>query len=306
MITLFTGSNAYAVRQEVQSRIDATIASQGREAVERVDVAALKPSDMPQLLTGASLFSTEKLVVIDDLSANKAVWGDIDLLLANVPDETNLLLIESHPDKRTKAYKWLQKNAKVRELNELDERSAAQWLQTEARRQDTDLQPEVARYLVGYVGLDQWRLKGELDKLLLAEVPITKDLIQDITEPHPQATAFELLDAAFGGDQATLERLLAIVSRSEDPYKFFGLLSSQVFALVAVKAAGQRRPDEVAKDIGLHPFVVRKVGSLASRIEQTKLNDVVATLAKGDEQLKTTGVEPWTLIGRLLLTMNAR
>lgn len=306
MITLLIGTNAYAIRQEVQGRIDATIASQGREAVERVEVASLKPSDMPQLLTGASLFSTEKLVVIDDLSTNKTVWSDIDLLLANVPKETNLILIESHPDKRTKAYKWLQKNAEVREFNELDERSAAQWLQTEARRQDTDLQPEVARYLVGYVGLDQWRLKGELDKLLLAEVPITKDLIQDITEPHPQATAFELLDAAFGGDQATLERLLTIVSRSEDPYKFFGLLSSQVFALVAVKAAGQRRPDEIAKDLGLHPFVVRKVGSLATRTDQSKLSSVVATLAKGDEQLKTTGVEPWTLIGRMLLTMNAR
>lgn len=306
MITLLTGTNAYAIRQEVQSRIEATIASQGREAVERTDVASLKPSDMPQLLTGASLFSTQKLVVIDDLSTNKTVWSDIDTLLANVPDETNLLLIETHPDKRTRAYKWLQKHADVRELNELDERSAAQWLQTEARRQGTDLQPEVARYLVGYVGLDQWRLKGELDKLLLAEVPITKDLIQDISEPHPQATAFELLDAAFGGDQATLEHLLAIVSRSEDPYKFFGLLSSQVFALVAVKAAGQRRPDEVAKDLGIHPFVVRKVGSLAARTDQAKLNSVVATLAKGDEQLKTTGVEPWTLIGRLLLTMNAR
>lgn len=306
MITLLTGTNAYAIRQEVQSRIDATTASQGREAVERVDVASLKPSDMPQLLTGASLFSTEKLVVIDDLSMNKTVWSDVDVLLANVPEETNLILIETHPDKRTRAYKWLQKHVEVRELNELDERTAVEWLQTEAHRQDADLQPEAARYLVHYVGLDQWRLKGELEKLLLAEKPITKDLIQDISEPHPQATAFELLDAAFGGDQDTLERLLAIVSRSEDPYKFFGLLASQVFALAAVKAAGQRRPDEVAKDLSLHPFVVRKVGSLASRLDQAKLNSVVETLARGDEQLKTTGAEPWSLIGRMLYTMNAR
>lgn len=306
MITLLTGSNAYAIRQEVQSRIDATIASQGREAVERVEVAALKPSDMPQLLTGASLFSTEKLVVIDDLSANKTVWSDVDTLLANVPEETNLLLIETHPDKRTKAYKWLQKHAEVREFSEMDERSAAEWLQTEAHRSDTELHAEAAQYLVRYVGLDQWRLKGELEKLLLSERPITKELIQDITEPHPEATAFELLDAAFSGNQETLERLLTIVSRSEDPYRFFGLLASQVFALVSVKAAGQRRPDEIAKDLGLHPFVVRKINSLASRLDQTKVNDIVATLARGDEQLKTTGAEPWSLIGRMLYTMNAK
>jgi DNA polymerase III delta subunit len=84
------------------------------------------------------------------------------------------------------------------------------------------------------------------------------------------------------------------------------LLASQVFALVAVKAAGQRGSDEVAKDLGLHPFVVRKLGSLADRLSQTKVNQDVETIAKGDEQLKTTGAEPWQLIGRMLYAMNAR
>jgi len=302
VIKLFTGSNAYAIRQAVNE----TIASNPQANLERVEAADLKPADMPQLLMGASLFSSDKLVIIEDLSKNKVVWPGIDELLATVPEETTVLLVETAPDKRTKAYKWLQKNAEVREFNELDERTAADWLQTEARRSDAELHPEAAHYLVRYVGLDQWRLKGELEKLLLAEAPITRELVQDITEPHPQATAFELLDAAFGGDQQTLERLLAIVSRSEDPYKFFGLLASQVFALVAVKAAGQRQPDEIAKDLGLHPFVIRKLGGLANRLDQGKVNQVVETLAKGDEQLKTTGAEPWTLIGRMLYTMNAR
>lgn len=302
MIKLFTGSNAYTIRQAVNE----VVAAHPDASLERVEASMLKPNDMPQLLSGASLFANEKLVIIEDLSQNKTIWTDIDGLLDTVPDETTLLLVESSPDKRTKAYKWLQKNAEVREFNELDERAAAEWLQAEARRNDVELHRESAQYLVHYVGLDQWRLKGELEKLLLAEAPITRELIQDITEPHPQATAFELLDAAFGGDQQTLERLLAIISRSEDPYKFFGLLASQVFALVAVKAAGQRRPDEIAKDLGLHPFVVRKVGSLANRLDQTKVNQVVETLAKGDEQLKTTGADPWQLIGRMLYTMNAR
>lgn len=302
MIKLFTGINAFAIKQAVND----VIAANPQASLERAEAMELKPGDMPQLLMGASLFSSDKLVIIEELSKNKTIWTGIDELLAGVPDEITLLLVESTPDKRTKAYKWLQKNAEIREFNELDERAAAQWLQAEAKRSDTELHPEAARYLVQYVGLDQWRLKGELDKLLLAEVPITKELIQDVTEPHPQATAFELLDAAFGGDQDTLERLLAIVSRSEDPYKFFGLLASQVFALVAVKAAGQRGSDGVAKDLGLHPFVVRKLGGLADRLNQAKVNQVVETLAKGDEQLKTTGAEPWQLIGRMLYTMNAR
>ena len=141
---------------------------------------------------------------------------------------------------------------------------------------------------------------------MLAEKPITKELIQDITEPHPQATAFELLDAAFGRDQATLERLLTIVSRSEDPYKFFGLLASQVFALVAVSAADSRRSDEVAKDMGVHPFVVRKLSVLASRLNRAQVDKIVEALATTDEQLKSSGAEPWSLVGRLLLSMDAR
>lgn len=302
MTILITGTNAYAIRQATKD----LIAAHPNASLERVDAEALKPNDMPQLLSGASLFSSEKLVIIDELSRNKIIWSTLDELLTTVPDETTLLLIESSPDKRTRAYKWLQKNAEVRELKDLDERGATHWLQAEARSHAANLSPEVALYFVQYVGLDQWRLKGELDKLILAERPITKELIQDIAEPHPQATAFELLDAAFGGDQQTLERILAIVSRSEDPYKFFGLLASQVFALAAVKAAGSRRPDEIAKDMALHPFVVRKLGSLASRLSQAQVDVIVEALANGDEQLKTTGAEPWSLIGRLLLSLQAR
>lgn len=304
MIILLTGSNAYATREAARKVIEAVVQTHGKDVVDRVDVAGLKPSDLPQLLMGTSLFSSERLVIFDNLSQNKAVWSVLDEQLAEVPDETTVLLTESNPDKRTKAYKWLLKHADVHEFNELDERSAAEWIQKEAKTKGGEIPAESARYFVQYVGLDQWRLTGELDKLLLAEAPITRELIQDVTEPQPQATAFELLDAAFGGDQETLERILVIVSRSEDPYKFFGLLASQVFALVAVKAAGDRRADEVAKDFGLHPFVVRKVGGLASRLDQAAVNRVVEILARGDEQLKTTGAEPWSVISRMLYAMH--
>lgn len=300
MIHVFTGVNAYAIRQATNE----LIAKHSDATLERVAADELRPTDMPQLLAGASLFSNEKLVVIDDLSKNKSVWATLDEQLANVPDETTLLLIESSPDKRTKAYKWLQKNAEVREFNDLDERSAAEWVRNEVMDRGGEIERHHALYLVQYVGLDQWRLSGELDKLLLAEKPITKELIQDITEPHPQATAFELLDAAFGRDQETLERLLTIVSRSEDPYKFFGLLASQVFALVAVSAADSRRSDEVAKEIGIHPFVVRKLSTLASRLTRAEIDRIVEALAMTDERLKSSGVEPWSLISRLLLSLN--
>jgi DNA polymerase-3 subunit delta len=299
MIHLLTGTNAYAIKQATNELIAANPAA----TLEHVNADELRPADIPQLVSGASLFSDTRLVIIEDLSRNKSIWSALDELLAAVPDETTLVLIEQNPDKRTKAYKWLQKNANVRELNELDEPKAAQWVQSEIASRGGEIEREYALYLVRYVGLDQWRLSGELDKLLLAEAPITKELIQDITEPHPQATAFELLDAAFGGDQATLERLLGIVSRSEDPYKFFGLLASQVFALAAVSTADTRRSDEVAKDLGLHPFVVRKLSSLASRLNRAQINTIVAALADTDERLKTTGAEPWSVISRLLLSI---
>ncbi|MEO5499430.1 MAG: DNA polymerase III subunit delta [Candidatus Saccharimonadales bacterium] len=300
MITVYTGTNNYALTQAVRQQTNAF-----NGEVEQVDGSTLEIRDLPDLFMGATLFSSDRLLVIRGLSANKTVWAELDRWLDKVPVETEMLVIEQSPDKRTRTYKQLQKIATIKEFKDLAEHELVAWVQAHARSQGVDLMLDSARYLVNYVGHDQWRLQSELDKLLLAEKLVTPKLIQEIAEPYPEATAFELLDSMLKGDEARVRELLDLLSQREDPYQFFGLLSSQVFALLAVVSGGTRGANEIAKDMGVHPFVVSKLSPFAKKLGEHRVGLLVQQLAHCDERIKTSGVEPWYQLKLTLLQITS-
>lgn len=296
MITVLTGPNSYAIAEAVRERV-----TRFEGEAEKLDAGELEPRHLPDLFMGASLFSPNRLIVLRGASTNKTLWSELEKWIERVPQETEILLLETSPDRRTKTYKLLQKHATVKEFAELNEAELASWLQTHARTLGVEVQPDVLRYLISYVGRDQWRLRSELDKLLLAEKPLTRELIQDVAEPYPEATAFELLDGVFSGSDARVHELLSLLREREDPYLFFGLLSSQVLALYAIASGGGRRPDEIAKDMALHPFVVRKLTTVSGKLGKKSIEHLIDQLAHADERIKTSGVDPWRQLEITLL-----
>lgn len=298
MIYLLTGENTF----ESERRLGELVA--GFEGdVERVDGSELTPDQLPDLLAGVTLFSTDRLVVIKNASSNKPVWTALGEWFEKGVDNS-VVLVERMADKRTKTYKWLEKHAEVVTTKDLQPFEAVKWVEAEAKQRKLELTPDTARFFVDYVGADQWRLSAELDKLALAGKLVDKELIRELVEPTPQATSFELLDAAFAGRRGDVEQLLQTVAREEDPYMFFGLLAGQVYALALAKTAGGKSLDAVAKEAGIHPFVLKKVGGLARGLSVTEVKKIVKQLAELDVNLKSRSVEPWVQIQVFLLSLH--
>ena len=302
MIRLYHGDNDYALTQTLWRMRDEFVEAQGEHSVATVQGDSLSLAGLPQLLQGASLFATSKLTIIHGASANKPVWDELGDFLEGL-GELDLILVESKPDKRTRTFKWLQKNAEVREFRTLDEREVASWLRTHARTYGIELHHDEANFLVSYVGVDQWRLHHDVEKLALAGKPISRQLIEELIDPNPQATAFELLDAVIAGRHDQAMAKLSVVRRSEDPYKFIGLLVSQLYALAVCKTADGKTSQAIASEAGLHPYVVQKTMPLARRLTTRELQAMVEHIARADELIKTSGGEPWTLIETTLGAM---
>ena len=298
MLSVLTGDNAYGIAETV-----AEIAADFVGEVEKYDGTELETKNLPDIFMGVTLFSSERLVVITGMASNKPLYADLDQWIPRIPESTHIVLIDENPDKRTRTYKQLQKHATIRHHSSVGEGELVSWLRGLLRESETDVPSDVVRYFVQYVGYDQWRLRSELDKLLLSNKPLTRELIRDISEPYPEASAFELLDSVFAGNVDRAGQLLSSLREHEDPYLFFGLLSSQVAALLALVSAGSRRPDEVARDMGLHPFVVKKLAPLATRLGPARVKVLVAKLAYCDTRIKTSGVNPWDQIARTLMSV---
>jgi DNA polymerase III subunit delta len=300
MIRLLYGQNSYAIKSDVTASVAQFLGAHRDHGLERYDALELDASALPEVLQGASLFSAERLVIIRDADKNKPLWNALADWVEKIPDEVQVILVAEQPDKRTKTFKALQKQGEVREYALLKRPELIKWV---AEKSEGRLDRNMAGELVDRVGDDQFRLSNELDKLLLHD-SITKDLITDLVEPTPQHSVFELLDAIINRRQQVAEDLINELRMSEDPYMFFGMLSKQVHILAALVAGVDQ--SQATKEFGAHPFVVQKLSSAARSLKWTDIKAVIDTLAKLDEELKTTGIEPWLLIEKATIKITAR
>lgn len=292
MIIVLTGDNDFALRQASQQLRAAFALKYSAGAVSVCDGAAMTVSELPQLLQGVSLFEPKRMVVIKEASINKPIW---DVLPEWLPtdDATVVVLEEPKPDKRTRTYKWLQQHADVRDFPALKDSGVMAWLRSEASRRGLELSPATVQQLIARAGSDQWVLSQALDKLELARAPITDDLLDQLIERSPQASAFELLDATLSADRSRVAHVMTILKQTEDAYRLTGLLVSQVYGLALAFAAGDRPAATLAKEAGLHPYVAGKLLATARQLSRRELSVIIAAVGELDEQLKSTGGDPW-------------
>jgi DNA polymerase III subunit delta len=297
VITLLIGENSFEVTRAIQKLV---VDFDG--VAEKIDGSELEARQLPDLLAGATLFADKRLVIIKNLSDNKTMWANFVDFIPRISDDVHVVIVESKPDRRTKTYKDLQKVADIKEFaawGERDDRKAEEWVVKEAKDLDFELDKKSAVKLVRQIGVDQWQLYRALEKLVMVD-SVTPEIIEEIIDTNPTENVFHLFDAALKGDSRKVQQMVATLQLTEDPYRLFGLLSGQVFQLVAL-VLGEKPSAEIAKDIGVHPYGLSQLAPHAKSLGKIKVKKIVDAFAQADADMKTLGVEPWILLERALL-----
>lgn len=299
MITLITGDNSFEVKRAVDE-----IAKGFEGEAERFDGGDLELSQLPDLLMGGTLFATNRLIIIRDISDNKKLWEVLPDWIGRVSDEVHLVLVEPSPDKRTKTYKDLHKNSDVKSYAKWGDRDtiiAEKWLANEAALMGVRLDKTSVNKLVARVGMDQWQLFHALEKLsVMGE--ITPEIIEQNIEANPRENVFDLLNAALNGNASRVQEMIRNLQRAQDPYMTFGLLSGQIYQLATLAASGKSSA-EVAADIGAHPFALSKLAAHARKLGINDTKRLTKIFADTDMAMKSTTADPWLLVeGALIKT----
>jgi DNA polymerase III delta subunit len=113
-----------------------------------------------------------------------------------------------------------------------------------------------------------------------------------------------LFELALEGKSEQLTKVLSTLEMTEDPYKLFGLLSSQVVQLAAVTFA--KDDDTPTKDFGIHPYVAGKLERQAKRMGSARVAHIITLFADTDANLKRSRGEPWLLIETTLQSVASR
>ncbi len=288
MISYFVGDNSYEIDRAVHAIRDSFDGT-----VQNVDGTELSLKDLPDLLMSTTLFADKRLVILKDLSLNKAVWPVLPEWLERVSDDVDIILIDEKPDKRTATYKALKEA--VREFPAWTERDVAK---AEAWVVSHGLDKKSAHHLVERVGVDQWQLASALDKLRFLD-EITEATIDETIDARPAENVFNVFETALKGNAKKVHEMIATLELTEEPYQIFALLASQAFQLTAIHAA--KPTDNPAKDFGIHPFVVSKLSSYARQLSSKEIRTIITAFANADADMKLSKGEPWLLIERALL-----
>ena len=296
MIHYLYGENSFAIEREL-----AKLVSNFANVPEKIDGERLELRDLPDVFAGQTLFASERLVVIRGLADNKPVWGELENYLNRVSDDIMIVLIDAKPDKRTRTYKVLQKVATMHEAKIMSDREARVWVGGFAKQEfGLRLDSSRANLIVDRAGSDQWALYHALQKLSVFD-EITTELITEIIDASPQENVFLLLDSALRGNQEKVGQVIRALEATEDGFRTFGLLSSQVVSLIALSLAGPN--DNVAKDFGASPFALQKLRGFAEHLTPARRRRIMTIFAAADSELKL-GVEPWLVITKSLVKLS--
>lgn len=304
MITTLTGNNSFLIKAELNKLRDEFISKYGDFGYEKVDGEEASPERLVEAATSLPFLAPKKLVVLRNPGSQKQFADNIENFISNVPDTTDLVIVEPKIDKRSVLYKVLKSQTDYKVLAQPDTQNLNTWIVQYVKQQAGRISLADANYLIDRVGQNQQLLANELDKLLLYNPEINKQEIDLLTEPTPHSTIFELLDSAFAHDEKKVMKLYKEQRALKvEPQQIMAMLAWQLHILLIVKTAGNKSADEIARQAKLSPFVVRKTMNIAKQINYGQVHDLINRALELDVKMKSKNIDSDEALKYFLLTI---
>lgn len=290
MVIVLTGANSFMLRAELTKIVQEFISEYGDVALEQLDGEEVTYERVSEAVQSLPFLASKKLVVLHTPSAQKQFIEHADAVLTDAPEITDIVIVEPKLDKRTAYYKWLKKHTDFHEYNELDAHGLSQWAMKFMKDQGGTISLSDALYLVDRVGVNQQLLSNELRKLSLGGTKITRDSIDQMTEPTPQSKIFDLLDAAFSGQtKKALGLYTEQRSMKVEPQEILAMIGWQLRQVALAKTAGTKH--DLVKEGKVSPYSANKAKSIAGRLTSQRLKALIREVVSIDARSKRQPID---------------
>jgi len=306
MLILIHGENAFLSREKLNVHISSFKRKFGENSVVALSGADITVDNIVCEATSISMFSSEKLVVAKNFSESKGLRDLPDVFSKKDLSSVNIIFWENKPaDKRTTFYKFLKKEGKVEEYDELKGAALTKWVSSEFANRNKKIRSKEINLLLSRVGEEMWKLSGEIEKLSIYS---NKNLISadDIVKVVSVSAAVEIwgfIDAMGARDKKRALNLFEhLLAQGEDPSYLISMITWQFrrFILVEYLKGKGARSDEIARRMKLHPFSSKKLFAQSGKIDFNRLKAIYNKLVDIDMGIKTSNLEPKFAISLLL------
>ncbi|HEX9679515.1 MAG TPA: DNA polymerase III subunit delta [Candidatus Saccharimonadales bacterium] len=292
--------------------------------LEVLDGATLTISAFTAAVGSVPFMAKKRMVVVEQLFKNrrKELQAELLLRLQRLDEQTILIFWEAQAPEKRKSKKAAAGKTTSTSLNDLlvSQKFAQRfdlltppqvqtWAKTEIQKLGGQVSPDGLRLLADYVGHDLWRLQTEIEKLVAAaqRQEISRELVAEHVRSPIEDNIFALTDAVAAGQRRrSLKLLNDQLALGAHPLELLSKLTWQFRNLLLIKSftqahGGRYSADRIGTQLGLHPFVVRKILPLAAHYRLDHLKKTYRQLLAADQRLKTSQTEPHLLLDLLLV-----
>ncbi|MCX6825278.1 MAG: DNA polymerase III subunit delta [candidate division SR1 bacterium] len=286
-IYLFTGQETYLLDKELLRRKENFLQKFGPDSIFSFSLDNLDISQIKQAIYSSGLFTTKKLILINGLpldastklgeEKNEELQIFIDALIkaeGKIPADSLIVFINSTPDKRLKLYKFLEKNAIVKEFAQLKNNDLEGFVKKELS--ECLIDHDTIQYFLTKVGSDLYRIWFECDKLktrtqIKQQKKIDEAMIDLVVFGQVETDSFALLKTLFADKVRGIEILEKIQNGGADRNQFLGMLYRAMkfyIFMLDLDEYGITDSKEIASFLKMNPWQVKneyaKIGVLKS------------------------------------------
>ncbi len=325
MIYLIHGADSFRSREKLNEVIaEFSKKDPNKMNLDIFDIEETNVNKIKAAAQTMGFLSPARMIVVKDLfsagSADaKKELSDFIISLSAKPSSPDFILFEGKEIGKKgaaggKEWTALGKKAEIFLFQPLESAKIRQWIlnrffiySTPAKinnksngnwKAKIKINPGVADKLAIYTGGDLWRLDNEIKKLVLLKLnnsnetaEITDEDVEANVKSDVPTSIFTTIDALARRDKKTALKLLEEhFAEGEAPIYLFSMFVYQFSNLIKVKDMVVNRrisnPDEIARMVKMHPYVVKKTLPYAAKYNFEYLKKVYKRLLRLDFMIK--------------------
>lgn len=330
---LFFGDEAYLKRHSLDQTRKAVLGSEGNSfSHKKLSCLDFDIEKMTDAVSTVSLFGalgdgSVTLTEFHELhfgELKEEQWKQLEKLLASVEDNPDTVLIVVTtpeeldagiiPKQPSKAFTRLAEHLTPVHFAHEDDPRLLKWMAKHFAAAKLKTEIGVCELLLQRVGHDMYTLDNEMQKLCSYVAEMGRDTVtcEDVTLvscTNLEMDAFAFTNALMNRD---CDRAYAILTdmrlRKEKGVMILGSVgrvATELYTVGQLSAAGMPY-QEIAKKLKIHEYKVKLCQRFAKERSERKLRSLIEECYRIDEKMKSTGLDEYTMLSRLVVLFAAK
>jgi len=301
-VFFFYGNDEFAIARRLKEfEADFTDPTSANMNTAHLEARTMGSDELNNAVNAMPFLAPKRLVTLANPSGKYTKPNErkkFQEFINNVPDSARLVIHETMEPRDVNKHwlvKWAGKDTKLVKTQAFmlpRQWEMAGWIVNETKNQGGEIEPAAAAKLAEMVGVNTRQAGQEIAKLLAYvnwEGQVRVQDVEAVSIVTAQESVFDFVDALATGDSKSAQRLLHRLLENDDAFSLWGMVIRQFRLLLMAREVLDSRggKEEVAKALGVHPFVAEKTTGQARAFTLPVLERIYHKLLEIDEGVKT-------------------